>query len=305
MQQPRSYPAATPPSPSCRAARTDCAALGPAIPYRPSCSPSLARSLTDRPRLGGWQLPEELPRRLRGLERLMTCRGVGAAPVHLEGCCPVALTVGSATGQATVPTQGQDAYMVAYDGMVYRMVRPTAQALPRPPHTRTHTHLPLSDACISRRLAAGLGSVDAQVLGLAHHLLRSGHPLVELHAIRSPGGPDAADVPQIPSRAGLPGAVGRGRRRCVARQSRPALAGWLAVAGWLASSCAKCRLSGHRADGGVVCDRVRCAASALTKVGVAKPKYPLLDAARSGLLARALLPLAAARPSPCPGPTPD
>eukprot|EP01047_Picozoa_sp_COSAG01_P074381 COSAG01_NODE_12415_length_1744_cov_0.965957_3_plen_91_part_00 len=72
----------------------------------------------------------------------MTCRGVGAAPVHLEGCCPVALTTGSATGQAAVPTQGQDAYMVAYDGMVYRMVRPTApnRALPRPPHTHARTH---------------------------------------------------------------------------------------------------------------------------------------------------------------------
>jgi|EP01049_Picozoa_sp_SAG25_P008434 hypothetical protein len=73
----------------------------------------------------------------------MTCRGVGAAPVHLEGCCPVALTVGSATGQATVPTQGQDAYMVAYDGMVYRMVRPNrASPPPSATHTHTHTHAP-------------------------------------------------------------------------------------------------------------------------------------------------------------------
>ena len=46
--------------------------------------------------------PDLWPRQLRGLEQLLVTAGLHHTVVALEGCCPVTLTIGTATDASTV-----------------------------------------------------------------------------------------------------------------------------------------------------------------------------------------------------------
>jgi len=130
-------------------------------------------------------LPDMMPRKIRGMEMLQVrstalrlttscfavlrcsdrCLGgvvqvnAGlAGVVALEGCCAVALTIGTAANQTVV--QGSDLCMVEYDDQVYRMATTAGRdKFLRSPELYFEAELPAHAAAIDHGKAPSVGKL--------------------------------------------------------------------------------------------------------------------------------------------------
>ena len=86
-----------------------------------------------------------------------------AGVVALEGCCAVALTIGTAANQTVV--QGSDLCMVEYDDQVYRMATTAGRdKFLRSPELYFEAELPAHAAAIDHGKAPSVGKLTQQPL---------------------------------------------------------------------------------------------------------------------------------------------
>ena len=105
-------------------------------------------------------LPDMMPRKIRGMEMLQVNAGL-AGVVALEGCCAVALTIGTAANQTVV--QGSDLCMVEYDDQVYRMATTAGRdKFLRSPELYFEAELPAHAAAIDHGKAPSVGKLPQQ-----------------------------------------------------------------------------------------------------------------------------------------------
>ena len=111
-----------------------------------------------------------------------------AGVVALEGCCAVALTIGTAANQTVV--QGSDLCMVEYDDQVYRMATTAGRdKFLRSPELYFEAELPAHAAAIDHGKAPSVGKLNSTTpsLWFEETRLESGQPKMAVSSAPAEG----------------------------------------------------------------------------------------------------------------------